>query len=107
MRLLVLLQNVLKEGTHCRQDHLVSVYLMAIFTGQSNISKVNIVSKTYKIRIFDVFEVVPLDWNFYVPLRSAAELVGLSMWRVIINFRDRNVVIATKMMFLMFMNKCY
>ena len=64
MRMFVPLQNVLEERTRDSKNHLVSLHLLTILTGQSHISEVIVFSQVSK-STFDVFlEVVPLEAKF-------------------------------------------
>ena len=62
--MLVLPQQVLEESARSSQNHLVGLDLIAIFTGQSDICEVIILSETPKCCVYVLFEVRKLEANF-------------------------------------------
>ena len=61
MRVLVLPQEVRKEGAGCDEDHRVRVNLLSVLTGQGHIGEVLVLSQFLKGRSDVVKEIVPLQ----------------------------------------------
>ena len=58
-------EQVLEEGTRCRQDYLMSLYLLTVLTSQGYISKLIVLSQTSKCRVDIFLEVVPLQAKLF------------------------------------------